>query len=166
MVQRKGEVVLRSICFAILKLKGAQYVPTTKNILRGSRIVQNPEHHVEIDSVGTRIICNAAGTCPTLHMNYNNKGELWYFIGARVSLVALVCAVTQGMATEDEEEVKQEMSVASRSSATKKRNTIGSSININNKEETFSGYLQVIRLQNLTKQQVKTQVRQETTNKR
>jgi hypothetical protein len=43
----------------ILTLKGALYVPTAKNILSGSKIVQNPEHSVEIDSVGTRIICNA-----------------------------------------------------------------------------------------------------------
>jgi hypothetical protein len=54
---------------------------TAKNILSGSKIVQSPEHTVEIDSVGTRIICNA-GTRPTLHMNYDDEGELWYFIGA------------------------------------------------------------------------------------
>jgi hypothetical protein len=76
-VQSEGEVVLRSTCGAILTLKGVLYVPTAKNILSGCKIVQNPEHRVEIDSVGTRIICNA-GTRPTLHMNYNDEGELWY----------------------------------------------------------------------------------------
>jgi hypothetical protein len=55
----EGEVVLRSIGGAILTLKRVLYVPTAKNILSGSKIVQNPEHRVEIDSVGTRIICNA-----------------------------------------------------------------------------------------------------------
>jgi hypothetical protein len=70
-VQSEGEVVLRSICGAILTLKGVLYVPTTKNIISGSKIVENPEHRVVIDSVGTRIICNA-GTHPTLHMNYDD----------------------------------------------------------------------------------------------
>jgi hypothetical protein len=69
LVQSKGEVVLRSICGAILTLKEVLYIPTAKNILSGSKTVQNPEHRVEIDSVGTSIICNA-GTRPTLHMNY------------------------------------------------------------------------------------------------
>jgi hypothetical protein len=55
-VQSEGEVVLRSICGAILTLKGVLYLPTAKNILSGSKIVQNPEHRVEIESVGTRII--------------------------------------------------------------------------------------------------------------
>jgi hypothetical protein len=55
-VQSKCEVVLRSICGAILTLKGVLYVPTAKNILSGSKIVQSPEHRVEIDSVGTRIM--------------------------------------------------------------------------------------------------------------
>jgi hypothetical protein len=80
-VQSEGELVLRSIRGAILTQKGVLYVPSTKNILSGSKIVQNPEHRVEIDSVGTRIICNAC-TCPTLHMNYDDEGALWYFIGA------------------------------------------------------------------------------------
>jgi hypothetical protein len=99
-VQSKGEVVLQSICGAILTLKGDLYVPTAKNILSGSKIVQNPEHWVEIDSVGTRIICNA-GTRPTLHMNYDDEGELWYFIGARKSPTAHVCAVTHVSVSED-----------------------------------------------------------------
>jgi hypothetical protein len=71
-------VVLQSICGAILTLKGVLYVHTAKNILSGSK---NLEQRVEIDSVGTRIICNA-GTRPTLHMNYDNEGELCYFVGA------------------------------------------------------------------------------------
>jgi hypothetical protein len=58
-VQSEGKVVLGSICGAILTLKGVLYVPTAKNILSGSKIVQNTEHRVGIDSVGTRIICNA-----------------------------------------------------------------------------------------------------------
>jgi hypothetical protein len=118
------------------------YVPTAKNILSGSKIVQNPKHRVEIDSVGTRILCNA-GTCPTLHMNYDNEGELWYFIGARVSPTAHVCEVTHGTVSEDEDEVELEMSGATRVSPTNKRNKIGStSSNNNNKEVAFSGYLQ------------------------
>jgi hypothetical protein len=76
------------------------YIPNAKNILSGSKIVQNPKHRVEIDSVGTRIICNA-GTHPTLHMNYNDEGELWYFIGAQVSPNAHVCAVTHTTVSED-----------------------------------------------------------------
>jgi hypothetical protein len=48
-------------------------------ILSGRKIVQNPKHRVEIDSVGTKIICDT-GTHPTL--NYDDGGELWYFIGA------------------------------------------------------------------------------------
>jgi hypothetical protein len=88
-VQSEGEVVLRSICGAIPTLKGVLYVPTAKNLLSSSKIVQNPKHRVEIDSVGTRIICNA-GTRPTLNMNYDDAGELWYFIGARVSPTAQV----------------------------------------------------------------------------
>jgi hypothetical protein len=76
-VQSKGEVVLRSICGAILTLKGVLHIPTAKNVLSGSKIVQNPKHRVERDSVGTRIICNA-GTRPTLHKNYDDEGELWY----------------------------------------------------------------------------------------
>jgi hypothetical protein len=54
-VQSEGE----RICGAILTLKGVLYVPTAKNILSGSKIVQNPKHRVEIDSAGTRIICKA-----------------------------------------------------------------------------------------------------------
>jgi hypothetical protein len=136
-------VVLRSICGAILTLKGVLYVPTAKNILSGSEIVQNPEHRVEIDSFGTRIICNA-GTRPILHMNYEDEGELWYFIGARVSPTAHVGAVTHGTVSEDEDKVEQEKSDASRVSPTIKRNKIDStsSNNNNNKEDTFSGYLQ------------------------
>jgi hypothetical protein len=111
-VQSEGEGVLRSICGAILTLKGVLYVPTAKNILSGSKIVQDPEHRVEIDSVGTRTICNA-GTCPTLHMNYDYEGELWYFIGAHVSPTAHVCAVTHGTVSDDEQEVEQETSGAS-----------------------------------------------------
>jgi hypothetical protein len=112
-VQSKGEVVLRSICGAILTLKGVLYIPTAKNILSGSKIVQNPEHRVEIDSVGTRITCSA-GTCPSLHMNYDDEGELWYLIRVRVSPTAHLCAVTHGTVLEDKEEVKQETSTASR----------------------------------------------------
>jgi hypothetical protein len=117
------------------------YVPPAKNILSGSKIVQNPKHRVEIYSVGTRIICKT-GTRPTLHMNYNNEGELWYFIGACVSPTAQVCAVTHGTESEDEDEVEQETAAASRVSPTNKRNKIGSTSsnnNNNNKEETFSG---------------------------
>jgi hypothetical protein len=98
--------------YSILTLKGILYIPTAKTILSGSKIVQNPEHRVEIDSAGSRIICNA-GTRPKLHMNYNNEGELWYFIGARVSPTAQVCAVTHGTVSEDEDEVEQETSNAS-----------------------------------------------------
>jgi hypothetical protein len=61
-VQSEGEVVLQSICGSILTLKVELYVPTAKNILSGSKIVQSPKHRVEIDSVGTRIIRNA-GSC-------------------------------------------------------------------------------------------------------
>jgi hypothetical protein len=71
-VQSKGEVVLQSICGAILRLKVVLYVSTAKNILSGSKIVQNPDHRVELDNVGTRIICKA-GTRPTLHMNYGRR---------------------------------------------------------------------------------------------
>jgi hypothetical protein len=111
-------------------------------ILSGSKIVQNPKHRVEIDSVGTRIICNA-GTCPTLHMNYGDEGELWYFIGVCVSPTAQVCAVTHGTVSEVEDNVEQETSAASHVSPTNKRNKIGSTITINNnKEETLSAYLQ------------------------
>jgi hypothetical protein len=138
-VQSKGEVVLRSICGAILTLKGVLYVPTAQTILSGSNIVQNPEHRVEIDSVGTRIICNA-GTRPKLHMNYDDEGALWNFMGARVSPTAQVCAVTHRTVSEDKDDVKLETSNATRVSPTSKRNKIRS--NSNNKEETFSGYLQ------------------------
>jgi hypothetical protein len=58
-VQSEGEVVLRQFRGAILTLKGVLYTPTDKNILNGSKIVQSPEHQVEIDSVGNRIMCNA-----------------------------------------------------------------------------------------------------------
>jgi hypothetical protein len=78
------------------------YIPTAKNILSGTKIVQNPNHSVEIDSVVTRIICSS-GTRPQLHINYDNEGELWYFIGARVSTTAQVCAVTHDMVLEDED---------------------------------------------------------------
>jgi hypothetical protein len=138
-VQSEGEIVLRSISGAILTLKGVLYVPTAMNILSGSKIAQNPEHRVEIDNVGTRIICNA-GTRPTLHMNYDDEGELWYFMGARVSPTAQVCAVTHGIVSEDEGEVELETSNATRVSSKNKQNKIGS--NKNNKGETFSGYLQ------------------------
>jgi hypothetical protein len=134
-VQSEGEVVLRSICGAILTLKGVLYVPTAKNILSGSKIVQNPKHRVEIDRVGTRIICNA-GTCPTLHTNYNDEGGLWYFIGAQVSPTAHVCAVTNGTASEDEDEVELETSGATRLSPTNKRNKIGST-KYNKKRRNF-----------------------------
>jgi hypothetical protein len=42
-VQSKGEFVLRSICGAILTLKGVLYVPTAKNILRPVKRFQNLE---------------------------------------------------------------------------------------------------------------------------
>jgi hypothetical protein len=58
-VQSKSKVVLRSIRGATLTLKGSLYVPTAKNILSDSKVVQNPEHRVEIDIVASRIICNA-----------------------------------------------------------------------------------------------------------
>jgi hypothetical protein len=90
-VQSKVEVVIWSICGDILTLKGVMYLPTAKNIPSDSKIVPNPEHQVEIESVQTRIIYNA-GTCPILHMNYNDEGELWYFIGARISPTAHVCS--------------------------------------------------------------------------
>jgi hypothetical protein len=164
-VQSKVEVVLRSICRAILTLKGVLYVPTAKNILSGRKIVQNPEHRVEIDSVGTRIICNA-GTLPTLHMNYDNEGELWYFIGARVSPTAQVRAVTHGTVSEDKEEEEQETSSASRVSPTNKRNKIGStSSNNNTKEETFSGYLQEYKSKSTYKATTNTKAQQKVDNK-
>jgi hypothetical protein len=43
-VQSKGEVVLWSICGAILTLNGVMYIPTAKNVLSGRKIVQIPEH--------------------------------------------------------------------------------------------------------------------------
>jgi hypothetical protein len=48
---------------------------------------------------------------------------MWYFIGARVSPTAHMCAVivTHGTVTEDKEEVAQETSGATRPSSTKKR---------------------------------------------
>jgi hypothetical protein len=66
-----------------------------------------------------------------------------YFIESRLSPTAQVCAVTHGTVSEDEDEVEQETSSALRISPTNKRNKIGSaSSNNNNKEATFSGYLQ------------------------
>jgi hypothetical protein len=73
-------------------------------------------------------------------MNYDDKGELWYFISARVSPTAQVCAVTHGIVSEDEDNVELETSKATRVSPKNKKNKIGSSNN--NKEETLSGYLQ------------------------
>jgi hypothetical protein len=102
-------------------LKGVIYVPTAENILSGSNIVQNHEHRVEIDNVGTKIICNA-GTRPSLRMNYDDEGELWYFIGARVSPTAQVCAVTHGIVSEDDGDTELETSNATRVSPKNKRN--------------------------------------------
>jgi hypothetical protein len=47
-------------------------------------------------------------------MNYDDEGELWYFIGARVSPTAQVCAVTHGTVSEDEDDVELETSGATR----------------------------------------------------
>ena len=49
-VQCEGELILKSICGAILTLKSVLYVPEAKNVLSGSRLVQGKGHRVEIDN--------------------------------------------------------------------------------------------------------------------
>jgi hypothetical protein len=46
------------------------YIPKAKKVLSGSRLVQGKGNVVEIDSIGTRLVCNK-GTRPTLHMSYD-----------------------------------------------------------------------------------------------
>ena len=62
-VQCEGELILKSICGAVLTLNSVLYVPEAKNVLSGSRLVQGKGHRVEIDSIGTRLVCNT-GTRP------------------------------------------------------------------------------------------------------
>jgi hypothetical protein len=95
-------------------------------------------------------------------MNYHDEGELWYFIGARVSPTAQVCAVTHGIVSE-EGDVELETSNATRVPPTSKRNKIGS--NKNNKEETFSGYLQYYKSTSTPKATTNKKVQQKLYNK-
>ena len=71
-VLSEGELAIKSICGAILTLKAVCYVPEAKTVLSGSCLVQGKGHRVEIDSVGTRLVCNQ-GTRPTLHMSCDEK---------------------------------------------------------------------------------------------
>jgi hypothetical protein len=99
-------------------------------------------------------------------MNYDNEGELWCFIEARVSPTAQVYAVTYGTISEDKEEVEQETSGASRVSPTNRRNKIGStSSNNKNKEETFSRYLQDYKSKSTFKATTNKKVQQNVHNK-
>ena len=79
-VLSEGELAIKSIW-----LKAVCYVPEAKNVLSGSHLVQGKVHRVDIDSVGTRLVCNK-GTGPTLHMSYNIGNDLWYLVGARVRI--------------------------------------------------------------------------------
>ena len=121
-VLSEGELAIKSICGAVLTLKAVCFVPEAKNVLSGSRLVQGKGHRVEIDSVGTRLVCNK-GTCPTLHMSYDEDNELWYLVGARVRVSDSVYTVRS----------KTNTSIAS-------RNDEAEVVNNNNKEESFSGY--------------------------
>jgi hypothetical protein len=83
----RGGLVIKSICGAVLTLYSVLSVPEAKNVLSGSRLVQGKGHCVEIDNIGTRLVCNT-GTCPTLHMSYDEDNELWYLIGSRMKVPA------------------------------------------------------------------------------
>jgi hypothetical protein len=56
-IQGEGELVLKNICGAVLTLNSVLYVPEAKNVLSGSGLVQGKAHHVEIDSIGTVLVC-------------------------------------------------------------------------------------------------------------
>jgi hypothetical protein len=68
-MQCGGEMRLKSICGAVLTLNSVIYVPEAKNVLSCSRLVHSMGHRVEMDTVGTRLVCNT-GTRSTLHMSY------------------------------------------------------------------------------------------------
>ena len=123
-VQSEGELAIKSICGAVLTLKAVCFVPEAKNVLSGSRLVQGKGHRVEIDSIGTRLICNE-GTRPTLHMSYDKANELWYLVGARVRVSDTVCTVCS----------------KSKSFDAQCNVMVDNNNNNNNKEESFSGYL-------------------------
>ena len=94
--------------------------------MSGSRLVQGKGYQVEIDSVGTRLVCNQ-GTRPTLHMSYDEDKELWYLLGARVRVSDTVYTICSKSKLFDEQ-----------------CNTMvddNNNNNNNNKEESFSGYL-------------------------
>jgi hypothetical protein len=61
-------------------------------------LVQVKGHCVEIDNIGTRLVCNK-GTCPTLHMSYDKDNELWYLIGSHIKVPAKLNVVTQSKTT-------------------------------------------------------------------
>jgi hypothetical protein len=128
-VQCEGELILKSICGAVLTLKSVLYVPEAKNVLSGSRLVlvQGKGHRVEIETVGTRLVCNT-GTRSTLHVSYDNENELWYFIGSRLKVPAEINAVAS----------KSKTITASGNSKNK--------VVTNSKAEFFSGYLMEYKL--------------------
>jgi hypothetical protein len=92
-VQCERELIIMSICGAVLTLNSELHVPEAKNVLSGSPLVQGKGHCVEIDTVGTRIMCNT-GSCSTLHMSYDEENELWYLIGSWLKVPAEINAVT------------------------------------------------------------------------
>jgi hypothetical protein len=47
-VQFKGELIIKSICGAVLALNSVLYVPEAKTVLSGSRLVQGKGHRVEM----------------------------------------------------------------------------------------------------------------------
>jgi hypothetical protein len=121
-VQCKGELVIKILCGAVFTLNSLLYLTEAKNVLSGSPLVQHKGHRVEIDNIGTRVVCNT-GTRPTLHMSYDKDNDLWYLIGSRMKVPAKLNAVT----------LKSKMTTASGNNKNKVVN--------NNKVEVLSGYL-------------------------
>jgi hypothetical protein len=54
--QCKGELVIKSICGAVLSLNSVLYLPKAKNVLSGSRLVQGEGHCEETDNIEHRYL--------------------------------------------------------------------------------------------------------------
>jgi hypothetical protein len=91
---KQGDLLLQSNCGAQLRLTGVLVIPSfTKNIISGSKLVQNNSQEIKISANGVKIIHEEN----TLHMVFNPSTQLWYMNGTRMlkymNYITCYCAV-------------------------------------------------------------------------
>jgi hypothetical protein len=78
---KQGDLILQSNCGAQLRLTGVLVIPSfTKNIISGSKLVQNNSQEIEISANGIEIIHDEN----ILPMLFNPSIQLWYMNGTRI----------------------------------------------------------------------------------